>query len=95
MFLFYDVLFSEAHTLSQAHSWSDTVNKLMNLFRDSLRARCISLVANGYSSIKKHDLAAILGILIYKHMCLCVCMCSCGLKIEYYISRGGGTVRTR
>lgn len=54
--------YSEAHTLSHAYSWSDTINKLMNLFRESLRARCISLVANGYSSIKKQDLAALLGL---------------------------------
>lgn len=54
--------YSEAHTLSRAYSWSDTINKLMQIFRESLRTRCTSLVANGYSSIRKQDLAALLGL---------------------------------
>lgn len=54
--------YSEAQVLSHAFSWSDNVHKLMDIFRESLRLRCLSLISDGYSSVKKQDLADMLGL---------------------------------
>jgi len=54
--------YSEAQTLSTAYNWSDNVHKLMDAFREALRMRCLKLITQGYSSIKKQHLSSMLGL---------------------------------